>query len=108
MRVDEDIHLVVSLFVPEEYNYIRRLDHVELDGLKSFLSPPTTQHSWGEHWATSNQPTNTRANKDVYPIVSLFVYDEYKYRGSLDLVALEGLKPVLYLCTLGQMKLFTP
>ena len=51
---------------------------------------------------------STRANEDIYPIVSLFVYKEYEYRGDLDLVTLDGLKPVFYLCTPGQRKLFTP
>ena len=36
---------------------------------------------------------STRTNEDVYPIVSLFVYKEYEYRGDLDLVTLDGLKP---------------
>ena len=39
MRVDKDMHPVVSFLVPQEYNYIHRLDPVQLTGLISFLSP---------------------------------------------------------------------
>ena len=63
MRVDEDIHPEVSLFVPAEYKYIRRLDPFELTGLKYFSSPvqvlltPDQLVFVGYHWATGVRPS---------------------------------------------------